>query len=894
MSVVRTWQVKTACSFILFCWCLLAAFPGTAAQVPSSQAAAIQQALGNAPQSVAAIAELEQRLARLREQYDALRQEREDLEAQYEVLQGSRMLHQILQEARASFREVSTEDFDEILAQLRLQLFQAQRQLRDQSMARDQRASLEGELDELEHRIGLMVDFMQVQGRLTAELNEYEHTLSEYLFWTPSNRQMDGHWLVSFPRNFSEQSRRIAEALSQLRGQLSVQSTALMLGLIILLAVSLLKRRVILQRLARYNADVASNAASSPWLILRALSLHALLALPLSLLILIAGQFINAPVGQGINLDKALNAVAGSLFVVSLLLRLLRPNGFAQLYFKWEDQQCIALRRFISYLGWVLVPLSFILAVSGQQTTQIGADVIGQLLLALASMYLIGLIIALFHKLPSLYGSTITHRLVGMALLLLPATLLLIVISGYYYTALMLSGYYLATFYVITVWMLTEAGVQRGLEFAYDRMQEHQRAQAALNEAVVALSDDGSKMTSPAPLQPAQSRVAAPEGENPALQPSAAEATVEPTQAEVDAQAAKQQSQRLARFGLMVFFAFVLYQVWSEATMALDYLDTQMLWADEETGRSTLSLGGIFSAVVIAVVGIVLVRNLPGLLEMTILSRLRLQMGTAYAVTSLVNYVIISIAIVSFLAALGVRWDQLQWLAAGLTVGLGFGLQEIFGNFISGLILFFERPLRVGDIVTLDTLSGRVTQIRIRATVITDFDRRDIIVPNRQFITGQFVNWSLSNTITRLTVKVGVAYGSDLEKTKQLLEQIADDEPRVLDDPAPVVLFLQFGASTLDHEMRVHVGSLADRMPTIDALNREIDRRFKEAGVEIAFNQIDVHFRNELGLERHIESVNGEPKGKPHQTRQKGKAGPEADDGAPDTIQGLEPDDSSR
>jgi len=231
-----------------------------------------------------------------------------------------------------------------------------------------------------------------------------------------------------------------------------------------------------------------------------------------------------------------------------------------------------------------------------------------------------------------------------------------------------------------------------------------------------------------------------------------------------------------------------------------------------------------------------------------------LQTGTAYAVTSLVNYVIISVAAIVFLASLGVRWDQLQWLAAGLTVGLGFGLQEIFGNFISGLILFFERPLRVGDVVTLNNLSGRVAKIRIRATVITDFDRRDILVPNRQFITGQFVNWTLSNTITRIIVKVGVAYGSDLQKTKEILTQIAEDEPRVLNEPTPTVLFLNFGTSTLDHELRVHVASLADRNIAVDALNREIDKRFKEAGIEIAFNQIDVHFRNELGVERHIQT----------------------------------------
>lgn len=792
---------------------------------------------------------LESRLAALQGELEQLEQERTDLDAQYEVLQGSRMLHLILQEARANVRQVRTQDFEEVLAQLRLDLFHAQRQLRDESLTGNQRESLQQQVDGLELRINLLVEFMQVQTLLTRGMQEFEAILAEYLFWTPSNRGFDSQWAATFPSQARDQIQRIVQALSQLRGQLSVQLTFLMAVWVILLVLVMLKRKAIDARLALYDADVLSNRASSPWLIPSALGLHALKALPTSLLILIAAQFINAPVGQGIDLDRALNAVAGALFVVSLLLRILRPEGFAQLYFRWQPSQCKSLHTFIFWLGIVLVPLSFILAVSGQQTTQIGSDVLGQLLLALASLYLIGLIISLFHKLPPLYGSKLTHRLVGIALLLLPSTLLLIVMSGYFYTALMLSGYYLATFYVITLWMLTESGVQRGLDFAYEQMQEAQRARIMSTATTRVLGEDEVQSSSSEqglPLTDIEAGDSAAQTHD--IERQLATAAAEASQA-------KAQSQRLARFGLMVLFAFILYSIWSEATTALDYLNTRFLWSAADGEAGALSLGGILTAAAIALIGFILVRNLPGLLEMTVLSRLKLQVGTAYAVTSLVNYILISISIIAFLAALGVRWDQLQWLAAGLTVGLGFGLQEIFGNFISGLILLFERPVRVGDVITLNDLSGRVSQIRIRATVITDFDRRDILVPNRQFITGQFVNWTLSNTITRITVRVGVAYGSDLEKTRDILLQIAKDEPRILDEPAPMALFLAFGASTLDHELRVHVNALGDRNPTIDAVNREIDKRFKAAGIEIAFNQIDVHFKNELGIERHIEHI---------------------------------------
>ena len=257
----------------------------------------------------------------------------------------------------------------------------------------------------------------------------------------------------------------------------------------------------------------------------------------------------------------------------------------------------------------------------------------------------------------------------------------------------------------------------------------------------------------------------------------------------------------------------------------------------------------------IAILSFTLARNLPGLLEVLVLSRMKLAQGSAYAITTLLSYVIAVIGFVATLSTLGVSWDKLQWLVAALSVGLGFGLQEIFANFVSGLIILFERPVRIGDVVTIGNLSGTVSRIQIRATTITDFDRKEIIVPNKTFVTGQLLNWSLSDTVTRVTVKVGVAYGSDLELTRTLLRQIAEDNARVLKDPEPLVLFLSFGASTLDHELRIHVRELGDRNLAIDEINRRIDALFKENGIEIAFNQIDVHVRSIDGKEARLETI---------------------------------------
>src|SRR5690606_4325356 len=149
----------------------------------------------------------------------------------------------------------------------------------------------------------------------------------------------------------------------------------------------------------------------------------------------------------------------------------------------------------------------------------------------------------------------------------------------------------------------------------------------------------------------------------------------------------------------------------------------------------------------------------------------------------------------------------------------------------------------IGDVVTIGNLSGTVSRIRIRATTITDFDRKEIIVPNKVFVTDQLINWSLTDTVTRVIVRVGVAYGSDLDKVRELLMRIADENPRRLEDPPPLVYLLSFGATTPDPELRVNVRERRDRTPAIDEINRRIDQLFREHDIQIAFNQVDVHIR---------------------------------------------------
>jgi potassium efflux system protein len=220
-----------------------------------------------------------------------------------------------------------------------------------------------------------------------------------------------------------------------------------------------------------------------------------------------------------------------------------------------------------------------------------------------------------------------------------------------------------------------------------------------------------------------------------------------------------------------------------------------------------------------------------------------MQPGERHAISTLARYGLIALGVVVGFSSIGIGWSKVQWLVAAVSVGLGFGLQEVFANFVSGLILLFERPIRVGDIVTVGTTTGRVTRIRIRATAIQDWDRKELVVPNRQFVTSVFVNWTLSDAIVRWTIPVGVAYGSDTKRAVQILEEIAADSPHVLKDPRPEGVFVGFGDSSLNLQLRLFVDMNAIDYRWMTELHEAIDARFREAGLAMAFPQHDVNVK---------------------------------------------------
>lgn len=328
---------------------------------------------------------------------------------------------------------------------------------------------------------------------------------------------------------------------------------------------------------------------------------------------------------------------------------------------------------------------------------------------------------------------------------------------------------------------------------------------------------------------------------------------------EIDLETLSRQSTQLLNTFVVIGFAVLMWFFWQDLLPALSIFDEVQFWehtvrnGSGESITEAITLWNVMQALAIAAITIIAAKNLPGFLEVFILNRSRFDTGTRYAIVSVVGYIIIAIGLVIAFNKLGTEWSQLQWIVAALGVGIGFGLQEIIANFISGLIILFERPVRLGDYVTIGNESGTVNRIQIRATTLTDLDNREILIPNKELITTRVMNWTLSNATVRMTIRVGIAYGSDTDAARNIMLKVVQQNKTVLEQPPPQVFFLGFGDSSLDFEVRVFIRSFEDRFPTSHAIHTEINKELEKAGITIPFPQRDLHIMTapaELNVKR--------------------------------------------
>jgi small-conductance mechanosensitive channel len=268
-----------------------------------------------------------------------------------------------------------------------------------------------------------------------------------------------------------------------------------------------------------------------------------------------------------------------------------------------------------------------------------------------------------------------------------------------------------------------------------------------------------------------------------------------------------------------------------------------------ERGAFSLSLGDVLAFGLTVWGAYVLSAFMRFALQEDVYPRLGVPVGLSYAASSLLNYVVLSLGVIVGLAVLGVDLTRVTVLAGALGVGIGLGLQGVVNNFVSGLILLFERPIHVGDNIEVGEDLGVVRQIGIRASTIRTRQGAEIIIPNAQLVTDKVTNWTLSDQLRRLDVPVGVNYGAAPREVIQVLERVAGDHPRIMRNPPSQGLFVGFGDSSLNFELRAWTDEFADWARIRSDLAVAIHDAIAEAGWTIPFPQREVRLLNAASLQ---------------------------------------------
>jgi len=282
-------------------------------------------------------------------------------------------------------------------------------------------------------------------------------------------------------------------------------------------------------------------------------------------------------------------------------------------------------------------------------------------------------------------------------------------------------------------------------------------------------------------------------------------------------------------------------------------LETIIEWINKpflHIGETPVTIGGIGTGFVVFILALIFSAFVQRLISNKLVERLRLDSGAVYALKRVLHYIIVVLGFVLAAQCIGLNLGSLAVVFGFLSVGIGFGLQNVTSNFISGLILLFERPISVHDLISIDNMIGRVEHIHMRATHIKTLDNISLIVPNSKFIETQVINWSHQDPKVRLHCSVGVAYGSDIELVKKTLLEVAEKHEEVLDSPQPIVRFMEFADSSLNFELLVWIRYPDRQFDIKSEINFAIDQAFRKANIQIPFPQRDLHIKMTPAVEQ--------------------------------------------
>ncbi|OOF50933.1 hypothetical protein BKK54_04345 [Rodentibacter genomosp. 1] len=794
---------------------------------------------------------------RMRNVLDNLTQTQRTINEQISALQGTLVLSRIIQQQKQKLpTNLNIQGLSKQIADLRVQIFditQRRNELYDldtyikkvesdenQTFTAAEKTQLITLLTErrkmgsdliksLNNQLNLAISLELTQQQITQISDQIGSKLEQQSFWVKSNNPINLSWLEMLPKSLSAQFNGMVKHLGFPTNYDNLPSLLTYAFILLVIGGAIFKFKPrIKQRLAMINGEINTLRSDTQW--------HTPMALILTVLLNLSGTLWFLAICQLIGFFFFRNPqefwdwsfrMAGYWWFFNVWFAIFRPNGIFVRHFGFAQEDAEKFRGVVKRIIIAVVLLLNTSVFSNVMDNGLANDVLGELNTIASLIFCVVIIAPRFNRALRAYEehqsqhNNVIVKVIQILLQITPIGFIILVALGYYYTVLNLIQHLISSYIAWCVWFILRHVIYRGItvssrRLAHRRLIEKQKQKAEeFNDG--SPSDDVVVMTD-----------------------------------QEEGLALNEVRSQLLRFAdLFIWTALfaIFYFVWSDLITVASYLRDITLWkqvsvVDGANVTESITLFNLLVAMIIVVITYVLVRNISGILEVMLFSRLKLSQGTPYTITTLLTYTIIAIGGAWAFATLGMSWSKLQWLFAALSVGLGFGMQEIFANFVSGIILLFERPIRVGDTVTINGVSGTVAKIRIRAITLIDFDRKEVIVPNKSFVTGQVINWALSSTMTRLVVTVGVAYGSDLELVKKLLLQAANEQPAVLKDPEPRALFLSFGASTLDHELRVYVGQISDRTNTTDGLNRRINELFAENNIDIAFNQLDVFIKN--------------------------------------------------
>ena len=680
--------------------------------------------------------------------------------------------------------------------------------------------------------LGELAELRVLYEQLSQQYQTLKTTLNEHLFWVANANSIDGYWVSDLIQ--STQWLLTQAPWHQVQDSLSEQSS-LWSWWVILVVLSLVMQDLITPKFTQLmskNVTYVGNVTQDKFIYTLYTLVASLLYSTIKPLPLIIGGLIFY-----LSEHNLVSALGMGVLAIGMLYQLYRftyllalDNGLLIGHFKGDKPIIRAGQQRLRALTVLATPIVGIVGFTeileaSQVRNSLGRGAF--ILLALMLFWFFRDLLSLAkrerHYHQNDKNKRLLQKLLWSILILLPPTCAVLAFRGYYFTAyqmllqlqlsLILSLSFILLYLLIKRWMLIE---RRRIAF--------HRAKAKRAE-ILAQREKEDDPSSNEPLDTYEEPV-------------------------VDLETISSQSLGLVRSLLTLAFLISLIGLWTQTHSAIfSFLDGITLWTssstvDGITQQVPITLKSLLLALIIVGFSLMIATNLPGLLELTVLQRLELPQGTGFAVTTVSSYFVVFFGMLSGFSTLGMEWSKLQWLVAALSVGLGFGLQEIFANFISGLIILFEKPVRIGDTVTIRELTGTVSKIQIRATTIVDWDRKEIIVPNKAFITEQLINWSLSDPITRVIVYVSVARDSDPARVEAALYQAVKECDDALTTPEPEVWFAGFGQHTQDYEIRAYAKDMSTRWPLRHKLHKQVSKKLKENNLELAYPQLDVHINS--------------------------------------------------